>query len=305
MFGYVRPLTAELKVGEYQYYKAVYCGVCKAMGGECGWISRTFLSYDLTFLALLLSAVNGERTEIGQGRCPANPLAKRPMIRGSVFTDYAAAVCGALAAYRFRDDRADERGVRKALASLGTSVSAKWIARVRENYPGLCEGIEEKLDALSAAESSYTEETVSIDAPAGLFGDLLAFVCAYPFARSDAPDAAQRKVICASVGRHVGRWIYCVDALDDLADDAKHGRFNPFLLAYGRAELTEEEKTTLSCLLDAEAGEASLALELRENFADASHEPMKIVENVLTLGMDDVAGKVLKGTYRKPGKDRI
>lgn len=305
MFGYVRPLVAELKVGEYQYYKAVYCGVCKAMGGECGRTSRAFLSYDLTFLSLLLSAVNGERTQVGQGRCPANPLAKRQMIRESVFTDYAAAVCGALAAYRFRDDKADERGVRRALASLGVSVSDSWVARVKRNYPGLCEGIEEKLDALSAAESSYTEETVSIDAPAGLFGDLLAFVCAYPFDRSEDPDAAQRKVICASVGRHVGRWIYCVDALDDLAADAGSKRFNPFLLAYGKPELSEEEKATLSCLLSAEAGDAVLALQLCEPFAEASHEPMKIVENILTLGMDDVAEKVLQGTYRKPGKDRI
>ena len=44
MFGYVRPLVAELKVGEYRYYKSVYCGICKAMGGECGSLSRAFLS---------------------------------------------------------------------------------------------------------------------------------------------------------------------------------------------------------------------------------------------------------------------
>lgn len=305
MFGYVRPLVAELKVGEYTYYKAVYCGICKAMGGECGSLSRVFLSYDATFLALLLSAVNGERTESGQGRCPANPLAKRCMIQNSVFTDYAAAVCGVLAAYRFRDDKADEKGLRHAVATLGVSLSEKWIARAKANYPGLCEGIEEKLSALSAAEASYTADTISIDTPAGLFGDLLAFVCAYPLGNEDDAVAAQRKIICASVGHRVGRWIYIVDALDDLSEDAKKKRFNPFLLAYGTPSLSEEEKTTLSCLLSAEAGDAALALQLCENFAEASHEPLKIVENILNLGLPDVADKVLCGEYRKPGKDRL
>ena len=305
MFGYVRPLVAELKVGEYRYYKSVYCGICKAMGGECGSLSRAFLSYDVTFLALLLSAVNGERTALTEGRCPANPLAKRPMVQDSVFTGYAAAVCGLLAACRFRDDRTDEKGLRRAAASVGVSLSGKWLERIKENYPGLCEGVAERLEALTDEEKRGMEGNVSVDVPAGLFGDLLSFICAYPFDGQEDTAASQRKVIAAAVGRHVGRWIYIVDALDDLKHDEKKGNFNPFCAAYGKSELDEEEKITLRCLLSGVAGEAALALQLCENFADASREPMKIVENILNLGLADTADKVLRGVYRKPEKDRI
>lgn len=308
MFGYVRPLVGELKVSEYNYYKSAYCGVCKSMGKECGAFSRFCLSYDSAFLSLLLCAVRGEKNKPEAKRCPVNPAAKRPMLCGSACIAYSAAACGVLAAFGFADGAEDERGLRRLAALSGVSVSKPWLKKVSENYPGLCEGVAERLNALYAAEKEAkdTPENLSLDLLADRFGDVLAFVCSYPFDSFAAEDgAADRRAICSNIGHHVGRWIYCIDAIDDLKEDEKRGRFNPFLLAYGRAEFSEEEKVTLRCLLGGEAGAASLALELCESGEEASREPLKIVENVLNFGMPDTAAAVISGKYRKPGRDRI
>ena len=56
MFGYVKVFRPELKVCEYEQYKGVYCSLCQTLGKRYGFASRMTLSYDFTFLALLLMA---------------------------------------------------------------------------------------------------------------------------------------------------------------------------------------------------------------------------------------------------------
>jgi len=312
LFGYVKPQVGELKVSEYEYYRAVYCGVCRMMGRECGNLSRLCLSYDLTFLALFLCAVRGENSRVVKARCPVNPLVKKNMVLDSESVTYAAAACGALAAYGFRDDKSDENGLRRIGAGIGAAVSESWLARARKKYPGLCEGIEEKLGQVYDAENEARKQKaadVSLDELAGKFGDVLAFVFAYPVSSKDFGDdektAEYSRAICTNVGHHVGRWIYCIDAIDDIKEDEKKQRFNPFLLTYGKSGFTDDEKLTLASILRAEADEAADALDLCEFFTDAAKEPMNIIENILHLGMPDTARRVIDGTYRKPGREKI
>ena len=108
--------------------------------------------------------------------------------------------------------------------------------------------------------------------------------------------------IAYSVGRHVGRWIYCIDALDDLSEDAEKGRYNAFIASYGNT-LDEDEKLTLECLLRDESDSAMAMLELAE--ADENSRAYRIVKNILTESMPRVARAVLGGTYRKPGREDI
>ena len=53
VFGYVLPLTAELKVREGHAYRAYYCGLGKELKREYGFLSRFLLNYDLVLPALL------------------------------------------------------------------------------------------------------------------------------------------------------------------------------------------------------------------------------------------------------------
>jgi hypothetical protein len=64
LFGYIRPLEAELRVRELECYKAVYCGVCRNLSGKFGPPARFALSYDATFAALLYASVHDESPTI-------------------------------------------------------------------------------------------------------------------------------------------------------------------------------------------------------------------------------------------------
>ncbi len=306
MFGYVRPATSELKVREYDFYRSVYCGLCRRMGKVCGATSRLCLSYDLTFLAMLLIKLRGEEIKTGRRTCAVNCAKPVRAVEDSESLDYAAAVCGVLSDFGFADDAADEKGGRRFSAKCARVVSSGWSKKAGRRYPRLVAGTAERLKALSEAESSLAagDPDASVDSAASAFGEVLSFIFAYPFGGEDGDERGKRAV-AAAVGQRTGRWIYLVDAVDDLAEDGKKGRFNPFAASYGKYELDGDEKITVRCLLAAEAGAAADALMLADDPGETHPEPAAVLNNILSDGMRQVAQRVLDGNYRKPGRDRI
>ena len=300
MTGYIRPETGELKVSDYEYYKAAYCGLCRRMGKICGGSSRITLSYDMVFLYFTRLALMNESPDIKKRSCPYNPVLRKNMAENSEQLDYAACVSVILSGYKFLDGAADEKGLKRAGCRLGSGISKRWIKKADRRYPGLEEGIKSRLSAFYEAEGRCREEksSSSPDICAGLFGDLLGFVFSYGL-----PADSHLVSVAAAIGRHTGRWIYCIDALDDIKEDEKRGRFNPYLLLYGRSVLEEEEKVTMDCLLGAEAGAAYDALDLIPD--EDCPAPVRICGNILTRGMPMTAKRVLDGTYRQPGRENI
>ncbi len=298
MFGYIKPYIPDLTVGDYEYYRAVYCGLCRSMGKVCGKSSRLTLSYDGVFLALLRMALTGETPECERHRCPYAPLAKRNMLVDSAALEHSAGTFGVLAALKFEDDVTDESGIKKLCAQIAGIPAKKWVKNAENKDKGIAVKTREKLDLYYAVENENRKLEFSdagIEASAEAFGDAVGMLAAR---RIEDENYA----IAYSVGRHVGRWIYCIDALDDLADDAKKGRYNAFIASYGNS-IDENEKLTLRCLLRDESDSAAAMLALAD--ADESSRSYRIVKNILTKGMPTVAEAVLDGSYKKPERDEI
>ena len=68
MFGYVIPNQAALDDEAKARYRTAYCGLCRRIGALHGLRGRLTLSYDLTFLDLLLSSLY-------EGEASASPAA--------------------------------------------------------------------------------------------------------------------------------------------------------------------------------------------------------------------------------------
>lgn len=109
MFGYVLPLTAELKVREWHAYRAYYCGLCKELKREYGFLSRFLLNYDLVLPALLADGMAGTQARMCPERCMANPVEKRPMCQSTAGLALAADALVLTVYYKLADDLADER----------------------------------------------------------------------------------------------------------------------------------------------------------------------------------------------------
>ncbi len=277
MFGYVKPLPGELKVKEYEFYKASYCGLCRALKQKSRVLPFT-LSYDFVFLAILKMALAGERPEIQKIRCIAHPFRKnKPALKVTPSMEETASAAALLVYYNLKDDVADKKGIRK----LGVAALLPLTGRVRKKNvgDGRLDGI--IADALSLLSADEKAGAASPYTCAETFGILLGSVFA-----EGAEEA--NKAPLFQIGRRVGRWIYLLDAADDAEKDAKKKNYNPFVLGgdYLRERFAEDMEIALNCELSAAAEELS-------KLQIADQGLLHILENILYLGMPAVARRVL------------
>ena len=281
MFGYIRTDTPELRVRENEYYRAVYCGLCRAQGKCTGQCSRMTLSYDIAFLALLRLSISGENPEIKRGRCIAHPFRKRAYLARCQSLEYCAYAAAILTHGKIADDISDERGGKKFKAKLLSPIAKKVRKKALVNYRELDERVTLELRELAEIESQRLQ---SVDIPADKFGDILADVLSYGI-------EGQNAKILKNIGKHVGRWIYIVDAVDDIEEDAKRNRFNPLICLYGDSKLHADRKKEISDSLRLELLASEPAFDLIEYNGNTNVE--EIIKNIIYRGMPNAADEIL------------
>ena len=290
MFGYVRVNSAELKVREYEAYRAVYCGLCGSMGKCTGQCSRATLSYDFAFLASLRICLDDTEIKYKKKRCIAHPLKKRPMMERNAQLDFCARAAAILAYHKVKDDIADEKGFKRLCSLLALPFVS--VARRRALRAGLVELDKSIAELLQRLADTEKQALGSVDAPAGIFGEILGQITSFGF------EGSKRR-IAYSIGHSTGKWIYMADALDDLGEDEKKGRYNPFLLLYGGRAPDERELAAVSDALVVGLCSAEAALELMET---QRSELRAVVENILFLGMPQLAEKIINKRKEEKGQ---
>ena len=287
MFGYVRPFVPEMKVGEHEKYRAMYCGLCRAMGEVTGQLSRLTLSYDFTFLASVRMVLCDIKPEYETFRCGVHPMKKRLVMKSNDALRYAAALSAILARAKAKDDISDERGGARLRSRLLYPLLSGMAKRGEELLPVGCEEeISGFLRALSVLEA---EKCPSADETAEVFGGALAFVFSLGL-------DGEKKEIAEKIGRSIGRFIYICDAADDLADDAKRGRYNPLIFGWGPLALTDGKMSDM--VRDSVMTSAPIDLEVlgeAVEMLDPSHEMTPIIKNTVYLGLPAAMKRILYG----------
>lgn len=273
MYGYVVVDKSALRIREYDYYRATYCGLCHAMGKCTGCVSRATLSYDMAFFVLVREMIDGTGVKLEKKRCIRHPINGIDTVYLNDQLEYSAYVSSILTAGKIKDNIFDERGAKRALAQLLGLVFSKMERAATKNLPTPAALVEEKLAELARLER---ERTASIDMPADVFGRIMSELLAYGF-------EGARALVAGEVGYRLGRWIYIVDALDDYDSDRKSGSYNPFVLLYNGEDFTEDNIISVSKMLEAELSLAFSALELLDDDTDKNRS--EIIKNILCLGM--------------------
>lgn len=212
MFGHIQANLADLSEEEQKRYHAAYCGLCHALGERHGFTSRLNLTYDLTFLTLLLSSLYEPAEETGECRCVVHPCKKHTFMRNEC-TDYAADMTIALAYYKCLDDWSDDRNL---FGKCYAATLAKQYEQVKKDWPDQCAAIETSLNELSVIEK---EQSDNPDEAANCFGWIVEEMFVY---RKDRWEDNLRWL-----GYGLGRYIYLADAAVDLERDKKKGNYNP------------------------------------------------------------------------------
>ena len=279
MFGYIKPDIPELKVKDNELYKATYCGLCKTMGKSTGCMSKLTLSYDFAFLALVRMVTDKTRGEIKMKRCIAHPFKKRPMLVPNPSLDYCAKSSIILTKMKLKDNINDSHGMAKLKAKLVNIISL-FFKKTKKELKPLEEKVAECIDNLSKLEK---ENSDSIDQTASTFGELLGNVTAF---NSDNDN----EKLLYEIGFHLGKWIYVIDAIDDMKDDIKKKSYNVVVNSYGDT-LSEQHKEALYCAMMLELECMSKSMELLDF---SSHRDVEaIIKNVIYIGLVKQSKKII------------
>ena len=274
VFGYVKPREGDLLVKELEFYKATYCGICRAMKHQTGALSNITLSYDSVFLALVrMIYLSDDDFSAKKVRCIAHPLKPCKIISENAAIEYTARVFALLAYHKIRDDNKDE-GFCKRVALLPVSPIARRGAK-KAKLPELSVIFTDKLSALAKIES---EREPSVDLAATTFGELLGEAFAHGFSDND-------RRILYQCGYHLGKFIYAADAAEDYEKDKKRGKYNPFVLLYEGRELTSEDKMAIKTGLILECQGLESAIDLLPFGSKVNIE--NIIRNIIYCGLID------------------
>ena len=258
MFGYVQANLADLSPDEQARYKAAYCGLCRTLGKRHGFLSRLSLTYDLTFLTLLLSSLYEPEEHTGRCRCCVHPC-RQHTYTISTPTEYAADMTIALTYHKCLDDWKDDR---KLLKRCYAVLLHRHYRTVKAAWPEQCACIETSLEQLSQLERQGIQDP---DAAARTFGRLMEGLFVF---RKDLWEDTLRRL-----GRGLGEYIYLADAAADLEEDRKYGRYNPLNTL---SAPPQELRPTLMMVL----GDASQAFETLPLLQD-----VHLLRNVLYSGI--------------------
>lgn len=289
MFGYVKVYQPELKMGEFEQYRGVYCALCRNLGKRYGLLAQWSLSYDFTFLALLRMALSSDCTGFRKARCPYNPFKKRTCSCDTEQLNAVADVAVLLTYHKLQDTIADSGFFKSLGARLLLPMAARDRRRSARLHPDWDKAIADCIEQQTALEQASCS---SIDQAADPTARLLEFLFTM-----DTEDQRQKRIL-ARFGYCLGRWIYVMDAVDDLEHDLKHGCYNPLTLSAGltacdtdqQKVVRENAKLTLNgCLAECKA-----AYELLE-----IHRFDGILRNVLDFGLPAVQQKE-RNDHEKP-----
>jgi hypothetical protein len=279
MFGYLTPEKGELRIREYELYRGHYCGVCHAIRRRYGLIFCPTLTYDATLLALV--GAIGSREGAREGRCVINPLKKVPLCRGEA-VDYAADVNIYLAAGKLRDNWQDEKNI---LSGAGLLALKRAERKARRRLGKAADEADAQLQALGRLEKENCRE---LDAPALCSGKMLEALI------GGCPAAENSKKALGPLGFNLGRWLYLLDALDDLEKDEKSGSYNVLLRCFGSREDALQNKERLEYNLLQSLAQAGELAELLPAGPRSS-----ILLNVIDQGAVQKTRRVLSGGKKK------
>ena len=275
MFGYVVAHKPELRMREFYKYKAYYCGLCKVLREKYGFLGQVTLTYDMTFLVILLTSLYENEMRQEEHRCIVHPMKKQKMLYNEI-TEYAADMNIILAYYKLLDDWEDEQS---KIGYIGQQAYKKAFQKLKEKYPEKCKVIRQCLELLHQCEERNEE---NIDIVARCFGEFMGELFVY---KQDAWDDTLREM-----GFYLGKFIYVLDAYDDVEKDIEKNNYNA-LIALSKQENFDEKCEEMLNFVLAECSHRFEKLPCVED--------VEILRNILYAGVWD---KFNQKRMKKDGK---
>lgn len=261
MFGYIIVNKPEMKFKEFDVYHGYYCGLCRKLKEHYGAVGQMTLSYDMTFILMVLSSLYEPETIDDVTKCVAHPFQKHPTKINDI-TDYVAHMNVLLTYYNCVDDWQDDKKYKKLI--FGKALNRK-CEFSKSFYREKWEKVDRLLKELTAEEKKGNTD---IDRMSGLFGKIMAEIMLYKIDEWEKP--------LSRFGFYLGKFVYLMDAYEDIEDDLEDDNYNPLKEMYGKPDFEEKCHTILTMMM----AECSKEFELLPLIND-----VEILRNILYSGV--------------------
>ena len=284
MFGYIKAYKPELKMSEFETYKAVYCSLCRQLGKSYGPFARLILSYDFNFLAMLKLGLQDDCPGFKKARCSFNPFVRCHKLKNkSTDMEFTASAAVIIFYHKLRDNIRDSKFFKRLIYYMIYPLFALARNKAKKKYIDIDETINKFINKQIDIENS---ENPGIDAASHPTSQILSYLFSY------GVEEPSEKRILERLGYCMGKWIYLTDALDDFQKDMKTGNFNPIILSGKIAE--NDEPGDSDILLENAKSETIAALNVCVTESASAFELLEfkrykgILGNIIYLGMPHI-----------------
>ena len=280
MFGYIRAYKPEMKVKEFETYKAVYCSLCKKLGKNYGVLSRLTLSYDFTFLAILNMSLQDKVPCYEKKRCAFNPAKKCVYCKDEDALEMPSAAAIIMLYYKLLDNIADERFFKRLMYRIIKPLFKRAYKKAKAAYPTIETSVKTYIETQNRLEKEGCTELDRIADPTAVALSQILEHC--------SNDESQKRVL-NRLGYCIGRYIYLLDAACDFEADVAKKAYNVLKYEYegkedAKAKVAQRIKPQLYFCVN-EAVKAFELLDIKKY--------KSILGNIIYLGLEETFIKEL------------
>lgn len=207
MFGYVNLYKPTLSDDNYELFKTYYCSLCFRLGKDFNQAVRLSLSYDFTFLAILLDSLSDKKLELTNQRCLKHIGKQKQIAVNNEFIKYSSQMSAVLNFYKLTDDIKDDKSVKAFILRLPY---LRQLKKTDPHFEIISDEIIKHLNSLSKLENENCE---NIDEVSHEFAMIMQYLFSY-------------NIKLKRFGYNLGKFIYIIDAFDDMDDDLKKKHYN-------------------------------------------------------------------------------
>ncbi|MGN9020224.1 DUF5685 family protein [Lachnospiraceae bacterium HCP1S3_C3] len=288
MFGYIRIQKEELKMRDYYTYNKKYCTLCHMIGKNYGFIYRMILSYDVTFLMLVLENFDTSYSNISF-RCPINLRKKVNAEFSERVTEYTAFINYYLAVLKLKDDIEDDNIIIKKLA-LKKFMSNLQYKSVATKYTNEIQVLSDMMSNINELEKNNTSFDVLTNAFAEFFTEI--FRIYFRLYDIEVKEMIKDKIY--TIVYNLGKWIYMMDAYDDYIEDIKNGRFNLLTTMMQKDDSAEKINTHKKIAIM----NGILIYKMKKAFNEIKWEKNgEIIDNIISYGCNATYYRILHKRY--------
>lgn len=286
MYGYVVPAKEQMNIADFMMYRAFYCGICKATGKIYGQLPRFTTNFDIVFLSVLLHDFTVQEVCFESKGCVCNPFKKKTTVCRNELLDKIVETNLILCYYKTVDGVRDREGIKKSIAR---KILYKHYKKAKAALPEIDSLVKEKYEALFKLEKQNFQ---GVDRAADCFASMLQGIAA-----SILKEKADDNIL--KLCYNVGKFVYLADALDDIDEDFKKKRYNPFLAVFpeflNRRQYIEKYNDELQFILAVTVNRAIECFN-RITFTQSSD----LLRNIIHKGLRQKTEELFKSVKKLP-----